>query len=371
MSRGRKKGVRSPVPQQPNVSSSPDPPATAADFTELCATASRLLAEGEYEAALPFLQKAVAIDPAYAPGYCQLGQVYYSRMMWREAEAHFKKALALDFGLLEAHYDLALLYQRQHRFREALPFFKQVVLANPGDWESFLRMGQCTAELGNLVDAEAFYAEALRLKPDSIEAAGGLAQVHLRKGCPDKAVEVLELAVESHPDCIELRAALAFSYEQQGEYEKALAHFYHLVNEQPEDAQFFLHLAICCVELGLLQEAEPFLAKAAQLEPESLDAIEGLGRLYVRTGKVEQAINALEHWLRIADRSAQWGIEAPKAQRAKVVRLLAECYAHRGEPERAEALLSLARQAETQRQEAVKQAYADEGGSNGRSRRSA
>ncbi len=250
-----------------------------------------------------------------------------------------QKALALDFALQEAHYNLALLYQRQRRFREALPFFKQVVLMNPDDWESFLRMAQCTAELGNLVDAEAFYAEALRLKPDLLEAAGGLAQVYLRTKRPDKAIAVLKEALTWHPQCVELRAALAFTYEQEGDYEQALLHFHRLVTDNPNDAQFFYHLGRCCLELDLLREAEPFLAKAVRLDPESLEPIQTLGELYIRMDKVTEATTVLEHWLHLAGSLLIGGIPVASKQRARVLRLLAECYTRLSDHERAKALL--------------------------------
>lgn len=316
------------------------------DLAQVCAQAHQLMAKGEYEEAMPYVQRALELDPNYAPGYCHLGQVFYCRMMWDQAEVNFKKALALDFGLQEAHYNLALLYQRQRRFREALPFFKQVVLINPNDWESFLRMGQCTAELGNLTDAEAFYVEALRLKPGLLEAAGGLAQIYLRTEQHHKAIEVLKDALTWHPECVELRAALAFAYEQEGDYEQALAQFHQLVTDNPHDAQFFYHLGRCCLELDLLREAEPFLAKAVQLDPQSLEPIQILGELYIRMDKVTEATIVLEHWLHLAGSFLTGGIPVASEQRARVLRLLAECHARLSDHERAKSLLQQSSEAE-------------------------
>ncbi len=307
--------------------------------SEVEEVARRLMAAGEYEAALPYLQQATALNPASAPAWCLLGQVYFARMMWPQAEERFRKALALDFGLLEAHFNLGVLYQQQRRFYEALAFFKQVVMNDPHDWECFVRMGQCTAELGNLTDAEAFYAEALRLKPDSVEAAGGLARVFLATEQLDKAVASLELALRSHPDCIELRAALAYVYEQDGEYDKALAQFYQLVKDRPQEAQFYYHLGHCCVELGLLREAEPLFAKASLLEPEMLEAVEALGQLYLRTDRVEEAIRAFGHWLQGEEELMVSGVAIHRAERARILRLLAECHLRTGDQARARALL--------------------------------
>ncbi len=61
------------------------------DLAQVCAQAHELMAQGAYEEAMPYLQRALQLDPNYAPGYCHLGQVYYSRMMWSEAEANFKR----------------------------------------------------------------------------------------------------------------------------------------------------------------------------------------------------------------------------------------------------------------------------------------
>ncbi|MDZ7338323.1 MAG: tetratricopeptide repeat protein [candidate division KSB1 bacterium] len=308
-------------------------------FAELEAVALGLMAEGEYEAALPYLEQALALNPTSAPTHCHLGQVYYARMMWREAEEQFRKALALDFNLLEAHFNLAVLCQRQRRFPEALAFFKQVVMAEPSDWECFLRMGQCTAEMGNLRDAEAFYAEALRLKPDSLEAVGGLAKVFLATEQLDKAVNTLELGLRYHPECTELRAALAHVYEQDGEYEKALAQFYRLLKDNPEDAELHYHLGMCCVKLGLLREAEPLLAKASQLDPELLEAMEALAHLYLSTGREEEAIRTFEHRLQVEAGMMGSGVGIPRGGRVRILQELAECYVRRSDYVRARRLL--------------------------------
>jgi tetratricopeptide (TPR) repeat protein len=65
------------------------------------------------------LRRAVALEPALAPGRLALGKLYVRLNKWTEAATEFERALAAQPNLAEAHYQLGRVYTRLRRPAEA------------------------------------------------------------------------------------------------------------------------------------------------------------------------------------------------------------------------------------------------------------
>jgi predicted TPR repeat methyltransferase len=75
---------------------------------------------GDYPRAIERLQRAVALQPHFAPGYSSLAVALHSVGQADEAITRFQQALALDPGLLAARIDLSIALIKQGRKVEAL-----------------------------------------------------------------------------------------------------------------------------------------------------------------------------------------------------------------------------------------------------------
>jgi tetratricopeptide (TPR) repeat protein len=167
-------------------------------------------------AAIGVLERAVAIDPNFAPAFAALGYAYAERLFdwepkdeWKEkAEAAVEKALSLDPNLGEAHVSRAmLLFTPAHRwqYEEAIRECRRALALDPNLAEGHLALGAMLDHVGLLEDAFQEFQTATAINPNLAEAAlyTGLTYMFsgkfqdalpfLRDGLFNNSIQVLDL----------------------------------------------------------------------------------------------------------------------------------------------------------------------------------
>ena len=86
---------------------------------------------GLYQAAAKEYEKAVALEPNFAPAYNGLGKSYALLNEMKKAEENFRKVIALSPEMDHGYMNLGLLYVLQGRSREALPLLEKALALNP------------------------------------------------------------------------------------------------------------------------------------------------------------------------------------------------------------------------------------------------
>jgi tetratricopeptide (TPR) repeat protein len=81
-------------------------------------------------------RRAVANNPNYAEGHCQLGKALAGLRRPDEAATHFQRAVEIQPDHSEAHYRLALTLVRLRRTDEAIDQFRQALAIKPDDAEA-------------------------------------------------------------------------------------------------------------------------------------------------------------------------------------------------------------------------------------------
>lgn len=136
-----------------------------------------LLRTGKHEDALPWLQKAVTIDPELPGAWINYGVALRRGGDLVKAEEAYRKALEIDPQAVSAYQNLAALLRHQGKQREA-----EDLLALSGTLGSrnpfiYLSLGDLSLAHGRVDEARRFYKRAMRLYRDSAEpyAAMGIA----------------------------------------------------------------------------------------------------------------------------------------------------------------------------------------------------
>jgi tetratricopeptide (TPR) repeat protein len=75
---------------------------------------------GRWDQAIELLQRAIDVEPDYAPAYVEMGKAYRRMARSRDAERVLKQALSFDPDQPAAHYHLGLLYKETMRPQLAL-----------------------------------------------------------------------------------------------------------------------------------------------------------------------------------------------------------------------------------------------------------
>ena len=146
---------------------------------------------GQLDEAEKELDKALGLNPRYAPGHYNLGLTFYKKGRMDNAIDEFKKTLELDPHFSYALYNLGLSYFRKGLYQNAIETYKEFLKLDPYCRNARINLGV---------------------------AYGGLQQWN-------KAIEVLEEELEYFPENFNTHVYLGIVYRETKDYPKALVHF--------------------------------------------------------------------------------------------------------------------------------------------------
>ena len=126
------------------------------------------LALGEPAAALPFFEKALALDPKEqeVPSiYSYMGQCLKDLGRYREAIAAVHKAEALDRERTDLYNLMGYCYYKLKEHEKAIDCFKRVLELNPASAIDYANIGSNYRDMGDRLKAADYYRLALELDP--------------------------------------------------------------------------------------------------------------------------------------------------------------------------------------------------------------
>jgi serine/threonine protein kinase len=214
----------------------------------------------EFRKAIDNFQKAIEVDPGWAPPYAGLANSY--GWLWMQGSlpaqevlprfnAALRTALEIDDTLPEVRYTLAVsAFFYRWEWGEAETEFKRALALNP-----------------NLVEARYEYAWFL-------SAMGRFAE----------SVTEAKRAVERDPLSVTANLALGSMYSLARQYEQAMSQLQHTIELEPNDPRGYGFLAGVYEQIGLYGEAVKARQKAMTLSGARPEEVASLGRAYSQSG---------------------------------------------------------------------------------------
>jgi tetratricopeptide (TPR) repeat protein len=168
---------------------------------------------------------------------------------------------------------LGELTMRGGDYTGALDYFRRAEQQRPSTRSEVL-LALCYQHLKQLDLANRYLEMAKRRSPDNPEVQRSLAGYFLETGSYEEAIAALKSIRNPRPD---VQAELAYSYELNGQPVEAARYYTQAANARPKDLALQLSAAQAQVTLGSIEKADPFLDRAAHLDPDHyrLHAIRG------------------------------------------------------------------------------------------------
>lgn len=192
---------------------------------------------------IPAFQRAIDLDPGYAPAYAGLADSYsllanYAVLPPRDAfppaEAAARKAIELDPASAEAHTALAYpLHHYKWDWAGAEREYKTALALNPGYATARLRYAEFLSSVGRHDEAIAQMRRALDLDPLSVVYLVNLGRFLYHARRYDEAIQVLKQALALDPGRTFARIHLAMAYEAKSMYADARREFQSLDSAEP------------------------------------------------------------------------------------------------------------------------------------------
>ncbi|MFQ5670011.1 MAG: protein kinase [Acidobacteriota bacterium] len=228
-----------------------------------------------FELARQMFARAIVIDDRYARAYagvadcCSMLYTYFdsNEENQKEANTASRKAVEIDPENAEAHAARGLALSLGENYQEADAEFKRAIELNPKLYEAHYFYARALFSQGRHEEAARQYEEACAINPEDYQAAIFLAQTYQRLGRRAYAAASLRKSVEA------AKKHLAFN---------------------ADDARALYLGAGGLVELGELELAQEWVAKALEIDPDDALVLYNVACIYAQLGEYEKALSCLE-----------------------------------------------------------------------------
>ncbi|MBN1621174.1 MAG: tetratricopeptide repeat protein [Endomicrobiales bacterium] len=225
----------------------------------------------------------------------------------RLAETGYKDVAAL--------VDLANIYLGQQNYGSAEYVLKRLTEAAPDRIDAWSALGDCYSNLGSYDDGIECYEEAVRLSNEQspeqkdISLLSRLGLLCLRRGTERyyrRAAEVYKELTIILPREAAVWFNLGYAYERIRNYKAALEFYSQALRLNPNNSEAYYRSGVVSYELAdlagtsetdrsrYLTNAEMFFTVALEQNPNHINALEELDRVYSRTGETDKRIEVIE-----------------------------------------------------------------------------
>ena len=305
---------------------------------------------GQHEAGLPYLRKALSIDPdegqfwlSYANGLLQAGQpdealdiidTAIARGLDNDQSQNLRLLITKEIALAAqspSQHDIdqiVALYQRgeyvemeaacrqllqqfpeapfawsvlgtalQVQGKDALPVLKRTAELTPDDAQAHGNLGNAWQAAGKLDNALDSYLRALEIDPSFAEAHNNLGSVLRLMDRQDEAKDCFHKAIALRPDYAKAMFNLANVLKELKEYPLAVEQYRAVSLLIPEDAEVQNSLGSALRLNKNYSEAIECFKQAILLKPDYADAHFNLGTTLLAAGRDAEAVISLEQAL--------------------------------------------------------------------------
>ena len=249
-------------------------------------------------------QKAVELDPEYAPAHAGLAEAYNRLSGWNaipphegfpKARAEAERAIALDGQLSGAHGTLGMV---KHFYDWDWPGaeneFKRAIEISANDADVRQYYSYHLSAVGRFDESLAMMKQALELDPLSLDKNAGIGEIYYLGRQYDKALEHYSRTLEMDAASGFLHWAIGNVYARKGMYADAIAAYEKSIPLSGDSPDERLSLANVLALSGKQQEARAILQDLEQRSSKQYISPAALAVPYAALGDKQQAFSLLE-----------------------------------------------------------------------------
>jgi tetratricopeptide (TPR) repeat protein len=264
-----------------------------------------------YDDAVRAYERGIAQLPREVDLYLYLGFSLEQRELWDEAIQVYRRGLVGAGEDPELYIRLGIVHGRQERWYDAISRYRKAVQADPLNAGAFLYWGIALEKLAQWDGAIEKLARASQLDPEDTSSLFYLgscleqaARAREDEGFFSRAVETFKELIHKSPSDAYALNYLGYMYAEKGIHlNEAVDLLERAVSLDPDNGAFFDSLGWAHYQLGELEQAERFLAKALEQmkdheEEEQAVIYDHAGDIAHRLGQAEKAAH---HWRRALD----------------------------------------------------------------------
>ena len=250
-------------------------------------------ASGDLSQAEALFNRAISLDPGYAPAHLNLAKVYLQRNDLQRAEHRLRETISLDKHQFEAYFLLAPMETARGNLEAALQLYLDLAAVEPRQHYALFMAGIMQLDLGDFAAASATAERLQRSFPDRAEGSRLQGMLLYRQNNYDDARVALErsLRVEQHPLTF---LFLGLSYYSLERFELALNQFQSALDVSPEFERARVLVALTLLKQNRTDDAITQIQRVVRSNPNNAYARHVLGSAYLAAGQLDRGVAELE-----------------------------------------------------------------------------
>jgi len=264
------------------------------DPLDALATAARLMPEdpaaqlnlgnalarvGRLEDAATCFRRALILQPEFAQAHNNLGELQLEQGRLAEAAVAFRRATGIDPQFADAHRNLGMTLLRLGDYVQALASCRRSVSLSPDSAEAHNGLGNTLARLARPQEAIDSFRRALALNPGFAESHANLGNTLRSLGNLDEAIVCYRRALALDGNLVMAHVELGTALRLQRRTTDAEASCRQALQIAPDSSAALSVLAELRADTGQFGDAQKLFERAVAIDPESVDAWVGLGRI--------------------------------------------------------------------------------------------
>jgi Tfp pilus assembly protein PilF len=249
---------------------------------------------GNVKGAIEQAKTAVKKDPGFSVAYSNLGIAYYDAKQLDEAYKAQTEALKLDRKNIAALNNMASIFKERGEKESAVRFYYKALKLNPDNIEVMSNLAATLVSVGKPKEALPYLEKALKINPRYVDAYCNQGYALLLLEMFDKAEESFNKARELLPSHFETLLGVArLNYEK---HQLSDAHKFVLkaLKQNCDSPKALTLLGLVDTARGYPDDATKSFKKALEINPDYIEAINGLANLYIEGGDTKKAAELLE-----------------------------------------------------------------------------
>ena len=172
--------------------------------------------------ALPYLQRAIALDPKSLTAHQDLAAAYIQVDRVANAITELRAALKLAPDSPKAHYDLGVAYKLQDDAADAIPQLEAAEKLDPSGYRSSIRPGLLYNQVARYDEAAQQLETSLKLHSQNGDGWSTLGNVYIKLNKLPEAASALRKAIQQLPGQSDPHLLLANVLVKQGNTDEAV-----------------------------------------------------------------------------------------------------------------------------------------------------
>lgn len=214
---------------------------------------------------------------------------YIQQGYWRDNFTLFEHAIEVTKDNYVAHFCIADPLRINGRIEDAIYHNRKCLEIEPDYTKAHNSLGQALSETGDIDGAIKEFSKAVELRPGVLEPRTNLGIALKMQGDYKQAIEQFTIVLQVH-DLIVVRGHLAEALIKADRPDEALAQCNHILTVEPDNIRALYFAGLISARAGEFSEAEKYLVKALELDPNLMVAKNIYTYVLIRQGRYEEAI---------------------------------------------------------------------------------